>query len=356
MNLIIPCAGESSRFPGTRPKWMLTQPDGKLMVVSSLAGLDLESVNNIHVIVLRKHLEEYKCEQGIRDAFHDAGFGNKLNLIILEKSTSSQPETIAKGIELANIAGPIFIKDCDGYFCAEVKPLNEVCVYDLSNMNLVHAANKSYIICDEHNLVSNIAEKNIISSTFCVGGYAFESAKLFLSYFRKMKHLPNLYVSHLIYQMMLDNHTFRTQNVTDYVDWGTLSEWTLYKQEYATLFIDIDGVLVENSGQYFSPKWGETNVIAENAKTLNELFKSGKVQIILTTARKSSFKKQTEKQLEKAGIKYHQIIYDLLHCKRILVNDYSKTNPYKSCDAINLKRDSAELGEMLRDCIKSYRK
>jgi histidinol phosphatase-like enzyme len=171
-----------------------------------------------------------------------------------------------------------------------------------------------------------------------------------------MQHLPDLYVSHLIYQMMLDNHTFTTQHVQEYVDWGTLSEWTLYKQEYATLFIDIDGVLVENSGQYFSPKWGETKSIKPNVEIINNLFDSGKVQVILTTARKSSFKDETEKQLEKAGIKYHKIIYDLLHCKRILINDYSKTNPYKSCDAINLKRNSPELSEMLKDCIKNHRK
>ena len=211
MNLVIPCAGESSRFPDTRPKWMLTQPDGKLMVVSSIGGLDLSDIQKVYVIVLRKHLEEYNCEQGIKDAFFDSGFGDKLELVILEESTSSQPETIAKAIELADITGPIFVKDCDGYFSAKVNPRNEVCVYDLSNMNLVHAANKSYVICDEHNLISNIAEKNIISSTFCVGGYAFESASNFLLYFHKMKHLPNLYVSHLIYQMMLDNHTFKIQ-------------------------------------------------------------------------------------------------------------------------------------------------
>ena len=355
MNLIIPCAGESSRFPDTRPKWMLTQPDGKLMVVSSLGGLQLNNVENIYVVVLRKHLEQYQCEDGIKEAFADAGFGEKLNLVILDEVTESQPETIAKAIEIANVSGSIFIKDCDGCFRAEVKPVNEVCVYDLSKMNLVHAANKSYVICDEHGLVSNIAEKNIISSTFCVGGYAFEDAKVFLNYFNKMKHLPNLYVSHLIYQMMLDNHTFGVQGVDEYVDWGTLSEWTLYKQEYATLFIDIDGVLVENSGQYFSPRWGETSAITENVKAINSMFDSGKTQVILTTARKDSFKKQTEKQLENAGVKYHQIIYGLLHCKRIIVNDYSKTNPYKSCDAINLKRNSAELGEMLRDCVKSYK-
>jgi len=356
MNLIIPCAGESSRFPGTRPKWMLTQPDGQLMVVSSISGLELEKVSKIYLVVLQKHLDEFQCAEGIRVAFEDAGYGKKLEIIVLSQPTSSQPETVAAAIREGKITGSIFIKDCDGYFSANLRPLNEVCVFDLSDMELIHAANKSYVICDEHGLVSNIAEKNIISSTFCVGGYSFESAETFLSSFEKMKGLPNLYVSHLIYQMMLDDHTFSIQRVSDYVDWGTLTEWSMYKEEYATLFVDIDGVIVQNSSKYFSPKWGETLAISENAQILRELYDTGKIQIILTTARGECVRELTETQLDNLGIKYHYIIFGLLHSKRIIINDYATTNPYKSCEAINIRRDSSELSEMLRDCLKSHLK
>ena len=31
MAVIIPCAGRSSRYPGTRPKYLLTMYDGELM-------------------------------------------------------------------------------------------------------------------------------------------------------------------------------------------------------------------------------------------------------------------------------------------------------------------------------------
>tara|TARA_Y100000034_G_C6880965_1_gene403684 strand:- start:429 stop:1505 length:1077 start_codon:yes stop_codon:yes gene_type:complete len=353
MNLIIPCAGESSRFPGTRPKWMLTQPDGQLMVVSSLSGLDLEEVSRVYLIVLQKHLDEYKCHDGIKEAFGIAGLEDKLEIVILEESTTSQPETVALGIRKANIKGPIFIKDCDGYFKAKIRPKNEVSVFDLADMELVHAANKSYVICDEHGLISNIAEKTIISSTFCVGGYSFENASSFIQYYESLKDYDGLYVSHIIYQMMLDEITFEVQRVRDYVDWGTLKEWALYKEEYATLFVDIDGVLVQSSSKYFSPKWGETAAISSNAQILRELYDSGKVQIILTTARDEQVRELTEEQLERLGIKYHRIVFGLLHSKRIIINDYAATNPYKSCDAINIRRNSSELTEMLKDCLKS---
>ena len=35
-SLIIPVAGKSSRYPGMRPKWLLTMPDGKLMLEKSI--------------------------------------------------------------------------------------------------------------------------------------------------------------------------------------------------------------------------------------------------------------------------------------------------------------------------------
>ena len=46
-NLLIPAAGKSSRFPNMRPKWMLTHPNGNMMFVESISGLDLSEFENI---------------------------------------------------------------------------------------------------------------------------------------------------------------------------------------------------------------------------------------------------------------------------------------------------------------------
>ena len=43
MKLLLPVAGKSSRFPGLRPKWLLTLPNGQLMIERSLSGLKLEN-------------------------------------------------------------------------------------------------------------------------------------------------------------------------------------------------------------------------------------------------------------------------------------------------------------------------
>ena len=42
MNIIIPIAGQSSRFPDMKPKWMLTHPQGDFMVIEAIKGLVLQ--------------------------------------------------------------------------------------------------------------------------------------------------------------------------------------------------------------------------------------------------------------------------------------------------------------------------
>lgn len=173
-----------------------------------------------------------------------------------------------------------------------------------------------------------------------------------ISVYDKIEELKNLYVSRIIYQMLLDDIVFIKSDVKEYCDWGTLEDWNKYKSQYATLSIDIDGTLVKNSGQFFSPHWGQTNKISDNVDIVNKLYDSGKVEIILTTSRNQKFEKETKEQLEREKIKYHQIIFNLLHAKRIVINNYAPSNPFKCCDAINLKRNSNDLKEMLEDSIR----
>lgn len=133
----------------------------------------------------------------------------------------------------------------------------------------------------------------------------------------------------------------------NYIDWGTYEDWTKYISQYQTLFIDLDGVLVENSAEYLKPYWGTTDGIKENIEKINELYDSGKVCIIITTSRSTNYGEKTHKQLKKLGVKYHQILYDLPHCKRVIINDFAPSNPYPSCEAINIQRNSKNLSDML---------
>ena len=80
---------------------------------------------------------------------------------------------------------------------------------------------------------------------------------------------------------------------------------------------------------------------------INALYDQGS-QIILTTSRREEYRKTTEDQLKKCGVKYHAIVMGLLHSSRVLVNDFTLSNPYPSASAINLTRDSNELNRYVK--------
>ena len=346
MHLILPVSGQSSRYPGLRPKWMLTHPQGDLMLVEAFKGINLAHVESIVVICLRRHHEEYGVENMLIRQFEKINLKDKLKIAIIESSTS-QPHTIYQGIKLLNITGPILVKDSDNFFKYTPKPGNAVCYLHLADANIRTAANKSYIMLNEMGSVVNIVEKRIISDTFCVGGYSFSDALLFNATFEKIGIRDDLYVSHIIYQMILDGVSFRGSEVSGFLDWGTLNDWNDYRSRFCTLFIDLDGTLVKNSAEYFAPFWGETEAIKENVHIINKIYDSGYGEIIVTTSRSQDSDELTRRQLSQIGLKYHRILFSLFHGKRIVINDYSASNPYRSCDAINLARNSNELASLL---------
>lgn len=49
------------------------------------------------------------------------------------------------------------------------------------------------------------------------------------------------------------------------------------------------------------------------------------------------------KQLKEHNVPYHNIIFGLPHCQRVIINDFNDSNLYPSAVAINLKRDNDDL-------------
>ena len=349
MSLILPCAGSSSRYPNMKPKWMLTLPSNKLMIQGSIEKLDLKNINDIYVTFLKEHIIDYELTD-LEQLFH---FTNKkVHILLLNDKTNSQPETVLETINHFNIEGPIFIKDCDNSFefCIDVG--NYICSLKIDEKNNVKKLyNKSFIQVNDLDEIINISEKNIISNEICIGGYSFSSTTLFIKLFNQIREIreinDSLFISRLIFQALLNKTIFKNKKVNNYHDWGTFEDWIEYKNNFRTLFIDIDGTLFINSSEYFKPKWGDSLPINENIKHIQELYKKGNIQIILTTSRKSEYRDKTIEQLNKYNVPYNNIIFDLFHSKRFLINDYSNTNPYPTSISINLKRDDNTLKDIL---------
>lgn len=344
-------AGSSSRFPNLKPKWMLTHPNGKFMAIQAVSGLNLHEFDRIVFVCLNEHEEKFRFTKGFREELDTTEMKGKYELLYLKSTTAHQSETVSESIRLMDIKGPIFVKDSDNYFETAYKGDNSVCFFDLNHSGLIQPKNKSYIELDENGYISNIIEKNVISSQFCTGGYGFEDADDFTHFLTEIKSDKEIYLSNVIFQMILSDKKFSASLVKSYKDWGTLEDWDRYKRSYSTLFIDIDGTLVKNSSAHFPPYIGESEALDGNVGIIRKLYASGKFQIILTTSRPESHRETTIRQLEREKIPFDHLIMGLYHAKRILINDYSRSNPFKSCDAINLKRDTQELEDVLKDAL-----
>ena len=344
-------AGKSSRFPNLRPKWMLTHPNGKFMAIEAISGLKLDSFKKIYFVCLKEHENKFKFLKGFKEELTDANLIHKTEFVFLEEQTKDQPQTVYNAIKQAKISGPIVIKDSDNFFNVELMGPNCVCYADLNSTGLIKPKNKSYLLKDVNGNVSNIVEKQVISPYFCVGAYSFESVDLFCQMLDLLPQNCERYISNVIFQAILNGKLFKGIQVTNYIDWGTIEDWDRFKRSYATLFVDIDGTLVKNSSSHFPPYIGNTDSLDSNVEILKTLYSSGKFQIILTTSRPEKYREVTVQQMKKIGICFNHLIMGLYHSKRIIINDYSKSNPYKSCDSINLKRDSNELKDILRESL-----
>lgn len=225
--LIIPCAGQSTRYKTKRPKYFLNHPSGDLMCFESIKGLPLDTFDKIIMVTLEKYLTDDVKQEIENNTKHFDNF----ELVVLQQDTNSASDTISQTIKKVGIEGEIYIKDADDYFDVNELNPNQVCVFSLNETKNITPGNKSYVKKTDNNQILNIVEKKVISSDFCCGLYSFESAKDFVSTYKKIQMVGEVYISHVIYQMLLDGKQFYSNQVSNYIDWGTQDDWNKYIDE-----------------------------------------------------------------------------------------------------------------------------
>lgn len=342
--LIIPCAGKSNRFPNMKPKWMLTHPDGELMIEKALKQLNIEVFDRIIITIVKAHDEKYEAKLILNQLFQN---NPKVEICILNDFTVSASETVYLTINKMNVKGSFVIKDSDNCVSTSIpkKISNFIVGYDLhKHPDVSNIPAKSFIIMNEQNIIQDIIEKKIVSNIICLGVYAFEDVELFKQGYNELidKGISGeMFISHVIsYLLSTKKHIFVNIEANGYDDWGTLVEWQKVQKEYRTYFVDVDGILMKNCGKYGSVNWANNkDVIKENIETLIELQKKG-AQIIIVTSRPEEFRKNLEKLLQTYSIKPYAILMGLNHAARVILNDFAPTNPYPSSIAITLPRNS----------------
>ena len=346
MDIIIPCAGQSTRFPNMRPKYLLADYSGRSMI--QLAANQYLTDHTVHVVVLQMHEDKYNVTAQLRSMF-----GTLVNIVILPNPTSGPAETIDQALGMITVpeGDGFIVKDCDSMFDHNrLSPGNKIFVDTLeSNPDIRMPGNKSYVLENDWGIVSSVVEKKIISDVFCVGGYQFESVDLYRNAYADIKHsrLSEIYMSSVIDHLITQGAIFSTEKVSSYIDMGTADDWNRHNDR-PTIFCDIDGTIVKNQALHGSNNYEKKPVVLENNVAALLRAKHKGAQIVFTTSRPERYRDVTKALLVRLGFGDCQMLMNMHHARRILVNDYAPTNPWPSALAINIKRDDDTLDQQLK--------
>ena len=226
MEVIVPAAGLSTRFPNMPPKYLLTDSNGDMMLQKAV-----EPYLNNHVIIgiLQEHDEKYNAKERIYEQFSK----DSIDLVVLPQVTTGPAVTIFEIIEHTKIEGNFLIKDCDSYFEHTIAAGNYVCVSKVKqNEILYNLAGKSFVQSNDQGIITEIIEKQVISDKFCVGGYKFADVKQYLDAYRSISSSVQneIFVSHVIQYMLMQGEIFFENIVSNYSDVGTIEEWKKYNE------------------------------------------------------------------------------------------------------------------------------
>ena len=97
------------------------------------------------------------------------------------------------------------------------------------------------------------------------------------------------------------------------------------EQKYKTIFSDIDGTLIEQV-RFEDLDPNVVNVLPGVKEKMLEWYDAGHY-IVLTTARPEHLREITEIQMNKAGIRFDQLVMGIGREERILINNNSKGEP-----------------------------
>lgn len=223
-SLIIPIGAYKEEYDTEIPYLFRLNKEGYMYCIKAIMGLDLTFFDKIYFTILGCLDKKYLLDEMLQLQFRRLGIGDKARVVILRECTRNQPETIYRTIKDASVEGLVMIKDADSYFTCDIHEENSIATFPIDALDRINPQNKSYLAIDDMFYITNIVEKKIIGRWFSAGGYVFNSAAEYCRYYEMLKDQDRLYLSHLIYAMLLDRHTFRPIKVASFEDWGTVGQ------------------------------------------------------------------------------------------------------------------------------------
>lgn len=342
MDIIVPAAGLSTRFPDMKPKYLLYDYKGDMMLMNALMPLR-RAGHKIHIGILKEHQDKYNVIEQIQHEWCD-----NINYVIIDKPTRGPADTVYQILERSKVNSEFLVKDCDSFFDHDLSEGNYVCTSNISDHEVLKKlSSKSFVVANDQGIITDIIEKQVVSDTFCVGGYKFANANNFKIAYEDISAVSDkeIFVSDIIGYLLDRNYVFTKKSVTNYVDVGTAQDWFDYNDK-PVIFCDIDGTIIEAQSRLDLDSNKPVVPLRNNIKRLLELQANG-AQFIFVTAREPQYRAETRQMLYELGFMSFTLLEGLQNSRRILINDYNNANPYPRAEAINIKRNSDNLEDFL---------
>jgi dTDP-glucose pyrophosphorylase len=353
MNIVIPMAGLGSRFKNVgidTPK-PLIEVAGKYLVEHAISSL---GITGKYIFITRKY----------EDVSHNEQLSFLLKSLVpdsieiqVDKEQYGAADAALYAKDYIDNEEPLIITNCDQLFFWDSNDfLNFINVLDPDGAVAVFKSNdpKNSFAKINNNIITNIEEKNPISSDALVGLHYWKhgkdfifSAKKLLSEYRE-KGFPECYISSTYNYLIGSGKNILPYQMphNGYVSLGTPDDIEIYigkiKEFYTnkpkTIFCDIDGTIIKHAHKF-------SLVGKDNAKDLdgvlakfNEWDSKGH-KIILTTARKESARYITEKQLHDLGFCWDYLLMGMTSGVRVLINDKHRETDNDRAVAVSLLTD-----------------
>lgn len=309
MNYIITAAGKGTRLiqSGIKPPKPLVIVDGLELIIWSLNSFNFKNEDKLFIVTLKKDRVKSFLSCKIQNLFPNI----IINWLELDNTTDGQLITTIKAIHHFSIEGKIIIHNCDTTFSFNHKNLSDI------NSNYFGAIpyfcnsgeNWSFIRTKkDSNLITEVKEKERISSKCSVGTYYFRDSNEFLEiakkYFEnKSKEINKEFYIAPIYEFAINlGMSIIALEVKNVRVFGTLeeicksfkkrnieilSENDFSAHQRKTLVVDIDGTICNSP---VNKDYTKCEPIEEICSRLREENAKGTYIILYTSRNMRTFK------------------------------------------------------------------
>lgn len=222
-SIIIPLSGLGSRFP--KSEYHVYKPliliDNRSIIEWSMSCIDYEGCNLIFV-VRGEHIAEYAIDSFLKQKFPGA------QIVIVPELTRGAAETCLAAKHLVDLNSPLFIHCSDVWWEPTIRLKDFQCLYDGCILTFKsNSSNYSYSKINEDGLVSEVAEKKVISNNASVGLYHFNRAEDFFNAAQSSVDnysVGEIHVAPIYNRLIKDGKSIVTRDVVSFGVFGTPEE------------------------------------------------------------------------------------------------------------------------------------